>query len=91
MALKTAPALATGNVMITKPSEKSPFASLRFAVLAEESGLPDDMLLCLPRYNDVESRQEAIDRPRRESGGVGEAKRHRDIWQRRTDIQGIGD
>ena len=48
MALKTAPALATGNVMIIKPSEKSPFASLRFAVLAEEAGLPDGVLLCLP-------------------------------------------
>jgi aldehyde dehydrogenase (NAD+) len=48
MALKTAPALATGNVMIIKPSEKSPFASLRSAVLAEEAGLPDGVLLCLP-------------------------------------------
>lgn len=48
MALKTAPALATDNAMITNPSEKSPFASLRFAVLAEEAGPPDGVLLCLP-------------------------------------------
>ncbi|KAA8642946.1 hypothetical protein EYZ11_001094 [Aspergillus tanneri] len=36
IAVKTAPALATGNVMILKPSEKSPLSALRFASLVAD-------------------------------------------------------
>lgn len=39
MCMKLAPALATGNVMISKPSEKSPLGCLRFAQLVAESGI----------------------------------------------------
>jgi aldehyde dehydrogenase (NAD+)/retinal dehydrogenase len=38
--LKVAPALATGNVMIVKPSEKTPLGSLAIAPLFEKAGFP---------------------------------------------------
>lgn len=38
--LKAAPCLATGNVIIVKPSEKSPLGSLAVAPLFEEAGFP---------------------------------------------------
>lgn len=38
--LKVAPALATGNVVIVKPSEKTPFGSLAVAPLFERAGFP---------------------------------------------------
>jgi aldehyde dehydrogenase (NAD+)/retinal dehydrogenase len=38
--LKAAPALATGNVMIVKPSEKTPLGSLAVASLFERAGFP---------------------------------------------------
>lgn len=38
--LKAAPALATGNCFILKPSEKTPFASLALGPLIEEAGFP---------------------------------------------------
>lgn len=38
--LKTVPALATGNVMIVKPSEKTPLGSLAVASLFEKAGFP---------------------------------------------------
>ncbi|PVH72279.1 aldehyde dehydrogenase [Cadophora sp. DSE1049] len=38
--VKAAPCLATGNVLIVKPSEKSPFGSLAIAPLFEEAGFP---------------------------------------------------
>ena len=38
--LKVAPALATGNVMIVKPSEKTPLGSLAVAHLFEKAGFP---------------------------------------------------
>ncbi|OAL22863.1 hypothetical protein AYO22_06771 [Fonsecaea multimorphosa] len=37
---KVAPALVTGNVMIIKPSEKTPLASLALAPLIEQAGIP---------------------------------------------------
>lgn len=37
---KVAPALATGNVMILKPSEKTPLGSLAIAPLFEKAGFP---------------------------------------------------
>ncbi|KAG9240195.1 aldehyde dehydrogenase domain-containing protein [Calycina marina] len=40
MGLKAAPALATGNVFILKPSEKTPFSSLALGPLIVEAGFP---------------------------------------------------
>ena len=40
MFLKTAPALATGNVVIVKPSEKTPLGSLAVAKLFDQAGFP---------------------------------------------------
>ncbi|KAL4894673.1 aldehyde dehydrogenase [Aspergillus ambiguus] len=47
VAFKVAPALATGNVIILKPSEKSPFSALRFASLVADI-LPDGVVQVLP-------------------------------------------
>lgn len=41
---KLGPALAVGNSVILKPSEKSPLTALRIAGLAKEAGLPDGVL-----------------------------------------------
>lgn len=40
MMLKCLPALATGNVIIVKPSEKTPLGSLAVAPLFEKAGIP---------------------------------------------------
>ncbi|MFC3626669.1 aldehyde dehydrogenase family protein [Vogesella amnigena] len=45
---KLAPALATGNSVLLKPSERSPLTALRIAALAREAGLPDGVLNVLP-------------------------------------------
>jgi len=47
---KLAPALAAGNSIILKPSEKSPLSALRLAELALEAGLPPGVLNVLPGY-----------------------------------------
>lgn len=47
---KLAPALAAGNSVVLKPSEKSPFSALRLAELATEAGIPDGVLNVLPGY-----------------------------------------
>ncbi|MFO7920819.1 MAG: CoA-acylating methylmalonate-semialdehyde dehydrogenase [Nioella sp.] len=41
---KMAPALACGNAMILKPSERCPSTSMRLAELLQEAGLPDGVL-----------------------------------------------
>ena len=41
---KLGPALATGNSVVLKPSEKSPLTAIRLAGLAREAGLPDGVL-----------------------------------------------
>ncbi|WP_102223726.1 CoA-acylating methylmalonate-semialdehyde dehydrogenase [Acidimangrovimonas sediminis] len=41
---KMGPALACGNAMILKPSERCPMTSLRLAELLQEAGLPDGVL-----------------------------------------------
>ncbi|MBV7392921.1 CoA-acylating methylmalonate-semialdehyde dehydrogenase [Mameliella sediminis] len=41
---KMAPALACGNAMILKPSERVPSTALRLAELLQEAGLPDGVL-----------------------------------------------
>jgi len=47
---KLGPALATGNSVILKPSEKSPLTAIRVAALALEAGLPAGVLNVLPGY-----------------------------------------
>lgn len=49
-AWKIAPALATGNSVILKPSEKSPLTAIRLAALAEEAGIPAGVFNVLPGY-----------------------------------------
>lgn len=47
---KIAPALAMGNSVILKPSEKSPLTALRLAELALEAGIPAGVFNVLPGY-----------------------------------------
>ena len=47
---KFAPALAMGNSVILKPSEKSPLTALRIAGLAKEAGIPDGVFNVLPGF-----------------------------------------
>ncbi|MEY8879479.1 MAG: aldehyde dehydrogenase, partial [Leptothrix sp. (in: b-proteobacteria)] len=49
-AWKLGPALATGNSVVLKPSEKSPFTALRLAELALEAGLPAGVFNVVPGY-----------------------------------------
>jgi gamma-glutamyl-gamma-aminobutyraldehyde dehydrogenase len=45
---KVAPALAAGNSVVLKPSERAPLSSLRLAELATEAGLPRGVLNVVP-------------------------------------------
>jgi gamma-glutamyl-gamma-aminobutyraldehyde dehydrogenase/4-guanidinobutyraldehyde dehydrogenase/NAD-dependent aldehyde dehydrogenase len=47
---KIAPALATGNSVILKPSEKSPLTALRMADIALEAGIPAGVFNVLPGF-----------------------------------------
>ena len=47
---KLGPALATGNSVILKPSEKSPLTAIRLAELAIEAGIPAGVLNVLPGF-----------------------------------------
>ncbi len=47
---KVAPALAMGNSVVLKPSEKSPLTALRLAELAIEAGIPAGVLNVLPGF-----------------------------------------
>ena len=49
-AWKIAPALAAGNSVVLKPSEKSPLTALRLAELALEAGVPPGVFNVLPGY-----------------------------------------
>ena len=60
----TANALATGNAMILKPSEKDPSASMYLAELLKEAGLPDGVFSVL--HGDAETVGALLDDP-----GVG--------------------
>ncbi|MBQ5947878.1 aldehyde dehydrogenase [Massilia sp. ST3] len=51
-AWKIAPALAAGNSVVLKPSEKAPLSSLRLAELALEAGVPPGVFNVLPGYGD---------------------------------------
>ena len=47
---KLGPALASGNSVILKPSEKSPLTALRIAQLAVDAGIPAGVFNVLPGY-----------------------------------------
>jgi 4-guanidinobutyraldehyde dehydrogenase/NAD-dependent aldehyde dehydrogenase len=49
-AWKIAPALAAGNSVILKPSEKSPLTALRLAEIALEAGIPAGVFNVVPGY-----------------------------------------
>jgi len=49
-AWKLGPALATGNSVVLKPSEKSPYTALRLAELAVEAGLPKGVFNVVPGF-----------------------------------------
>jgi 4-guanidinobutyraldehyde dehydrogenase / NAD-dependent aldehyde dehydrogenase len=49
-AWKLGPALATGNSVVLKPSEKSPYTALRLAELALEAGLPPGVFNVVPGF-----------------------------------------
>ncbi|MHB8948708.1 MAG: aldehyde dehydrogenase [Rhodoferax sp.] len=49
-AWKIAPALAAGNSVVLKPSEKSPLTALRLAELALQAGIPPGVFNVVPGY-----------------------------------------
>ncbi|MBK1686367.1 aldehyde dehydrogenase [Rubrivivax gelatinosus] len=49
-AWKLGPALAAGNSVVLKPSEKSPYTALRLAEIAIEAGLPPGVFNVVPGY-----------------------------------------
>jgi acyl-CoA reductase-like NAD-dependent aldehyde dehydrogenase len=49
-AWKIAPALAAGNSVVLKPSEKSPLSALRLAELALEAGIPPGVFNVVPGF-----------------------------------------
>lgn len=53
---KIAPALAAGNSVILKPSEKTPLSALYIAKLAQQAGIPDGVFQVLPGDGVVGSR-----------------------------------
>lgn len=55
-AWKIGPALAAGNSLVLKPSEKAPLSALRLAELALEAGVPAGVFNVLPGYGDEAGR-----------------------------------
>lgn len=55
-AWKLAPALAAGNSVLLKPSERAPLSALRLAELAAAAGLPDGVLNVVPGAGTVAGR-----------------------------------
>ncbi len=51
-AWKLGPALAAGNSVVLKPSEKSPLTAIRIAELGVEAGLPAGVLNVVPGFGD---------------------------------------
>ncbi len=50
LAWKVAPALALGNSIVIKPSEKSSLSTLRFAEIAHEAGIPAGVFSVVPGW-----------------------------------------
>ena len=44
VAHKVAPSIATNNVMVLKPTSRTPLSALRLARVMREAGLPDGMV-----------------------------------------------
>jgi 4-guanidinobutyraldehyde dehydrogenase/NAD-dependent aldehyde dehydrogenase len=59
-AWKIGPALAAGNSVVLKPSEKAPLSALRLAELALEAGMPAGVFNVLPGYGDEAGRALAL-------------------------------
>jgi len=53
---KIGPALAAGNSLVLKPSEKSPLSALRLAELALEAGVPPGVFNVVPGFGDEAGR-----------------------------------
>ncbi len=53
MTWKIAPALATGNCVILKPSEFTPLTALRMASLIEEAGFPAGVVNIIVGHGDI--------------------------------------
>jgi aldehyde dehydrogenase (NAD+) len=50
---KIAPALATGNTVVLKPSEFTPLSALRMCALINEAGVPPGVVNVVPGYGDT--------------------------------------
>ncbi|HZF26661.1 MAG TPA: aldehyde dehydrogenase [Steroidobacteraceae bacterium] len=59
-AWKLGPALAAGNSVVLKPSEKSPLTAIRVAELASEAGIPDGVLNVLPGFGQTAGKALAL-------------------------------
>jgi acyl-CoA reductase-like NAD-dependent aldehyde dehydrogenase len=59
-AWKIGPALAAGNSLVLKPSEKSPLTALRLAELAVEAGLPPGVFNVVPGYGQTAGKALAL-------------------------------
>ncbi|KAK7446665.1 hypothetical protein VKT23_014360 [Stygiomarasmius scandens] len=53
MLTKLAPALATGNTMVIKPSEFTPLTALKFAGMLNEAGIPPGVVNIVNGYGDT--------------------------------------
>lgn len=55
-AWKLGPALVTGNSVVLKPAEQTPFSALRLAELGAEAGIPPGVLNVVPGRGDIAGR-----------------------------------
>ena len=57
---KLGPALAMGNSIVLKPSEKSPLTALKLAELTKKAGVPDGVVHVLPGFGDTAGKALAL-------------------------------